>query len=99
MLLSSFHRPAFPSDSPPPQLHRFNPLPFPVRRRFSRSIPYPGSPLCAYQPQNVCSRDTCVSYVRINELHVSGKHPTRKVIDGLELRGIDEIMKINGFEG
>lgn len=72
-------RPPNPSDSPPPQLHRFNPPPPAVRPTFLQIRPLPPrAPLYvqrAYLPQNPCSRNTCVSYarnVRTNELHVSG---------------------------
>lgn len=76
----------------------------PFALRFSRSVRYhpAGSPLYvqrAYRPRNACSRNTYVSYarnVRTNELHVSGKHPTREVISGgLELSKIDEIARIS----
>lgn len=85
----------------------------PSARRFSRSVPrlsnspapldFPLRVQRAYRPQNAYSpRYTCVSYagnVRTTELHVSGKHPTRKVVtSGLELYEIDEIMRISGFE-
>lgn len=85
----------------------------PSARRFSRSVPdYPIPPpspssisLYVYNVhtnrKTRTARNTCVSYagnVRTTELHVSSKHPTRKVItSGLELYEIDEITRISGF--